>query len=56
MLKINLVLLLVKNISHTQLQQYYNDKTAYRYISINLNVVEKSIYFNNSTQIVKLVY
>ncbi len=28
----------------------------YRCISINLNVVEKFIYFCNSTQIVKLVY
>ncbi len=29
---------------------------SYRCISINLNVVEKFIYFSNSTQIVKLVY
>ncbi len=28
----------------------------YRCISINLNVVEKFIYFSNSTQTVKLVY
>ncbi len=28
----------------------------YRCISINLNVVEKLIYFSNLTQIVKLVY
>ncbi len=28
----------------------------YRCISINYNVVEKFIYFSNSTQIVKLVY
>ncbi len=28
----------------------------YRCISINYNVVEKLIYFSNSTQIVKLVY
>ncbi len=28
----------------------------YRCISKNLNVVEKFIYFSNSTQIVKLVY
>ncbi len=30
--------------------------TIDRFSSINLNVVEKLIYLNNSTQIVKLVY
>ncbi len=31
-------------------------QTEYRLISINFNVVEKFIYFSNSTQIVNLVY
>ncbi len=32
------------------------EQVMYRCIAINYNVVEKFIYFSNSTQIVKLVY
>ncbi len=34
----------------------YTMDNYYRCISIKYNVVEKFIYFSNSTQIVKLVY
>ncbi len=35
---------------------YFYNSLNYRCISVNYNVVEKFIYFSNSTQIVKLVY
>ncbi len=39
-----------------KLYNFFNIYSLYRCISINQNVVEKFIYFSNSTQIVKLAY
>ncbi len=46
----------INDICFTVTKLTFEMYTQYRWISINYNVVEKLIYFSNSTQIVKFVY